>query len=167
MGLFSKKNDKTFLLEPQRISYGASYYSYDDVQHIRFVQGKTDIRLNFLKVDEIKGAYLELTMRSGVVIEIFEQMHLIGFGQDKIETLKNIFDAFVFLSRRTFKSRLSYYTEQVNKRGYFAYSGGKFYPEGKIVMPKGEVVVISDYAIYKSGDFIKIKPKSSGDLWQS
>ena len=166
MGLFSHKQKK-FLLEPTRFIYGDATYSYGDIKHIGFVQSRTDVRMNFIPVDEVNESYLELTLRDGGKVKVAEKMYLIGFSQDKSQILSDLFDAFVFLSKVTFSSRLSYYTDQLQRLGYFVYAEAKFFPHKSIVMPSGERISIGEHEFFMSGYWIRIKPKSTGGFFNA
>lgn len=147
--------------------HGSVFHSYDEIAHLYFLAERTDVRMNFLKVDETNAARLEVELKDGAVLTEFveEKMFLIGLSQNKETEIKNVFELYALLSERTFLSRLQAYEREIQERGYFTYlaaKGAKFFPGRGLVLSDGSEHLFSDYTISRL-PFLLIFNRKFGD----
>lgn len=98
-------------------------FSYDEVVHLSRYAKRTSVGIGLLPTvpvaDKLKiGVYID-----GRSKPIMVKNAGFAFTTGKLK------DAYAYLAKRTFRSRLMPYLEQVHEHGYFDYSGLRFFPD--------------------------------------
>jgi len=88
--------------------------------------------------------------------------------------IDGIVDLYSHLARSTFQDRLSQYLSAAKKRGYFVYSGYKFYPSRKVIALEDREFTLDNTSFMRAYNYIELRPKNYGilqrlkrELWSS
>ena len=110
-----------------------SVYDYTEIQALESVQSTQTI--NFMPMHD---SGFVITLLNGKVLR-----YVASSVFRRTRKVKYLSDAFVFISRKTFKQRLSRYLNEFNHKGYFQYHGYFIYGNGDIKY-KARTVNIAD-----------------------
>lgn len=134
MALFDDSKKKFELLE-RSFFYNGQTYNYDDIRHISYKGIVTDVKLNFMSVDELNEALCVIKLKNGKTIRhnIEEKPYLVGFSQEKKSLIEDLARTYTRLSRESFMSRLAGYQHEFQQHGHFTYPGADIHA-GKIIL---------------------------------
>lgn len=142
------------------------FFRYEEIQHIFFARIHEKQSINFIPVGEADRAHLVLTLRDGQKIgsQIDETGFIIGLNKNKQDEIATITDAYYFLSRRTFSSRLDDYIEQINTKGYFEYDDCKFYPAERRIVFQSRSFPVADTRFLRGPTYVLMERKGNAFL---
>lgn len=162
--MFEKSQYKKFSVEENGFSFKGDFHEFKHIAHIFFTRIHTTQRMNFVKVGEVDSAYLHLTLISGKIIKLsFDEAGIfIGFNSNKQTDLKNLTDLYIFLSEKSFQTRILKYIKNINYKGYFIYDNCYFYPSQKKIVFKNKEFPIESSTFHKYYSCVEMRKKDFG-----
>jgi hypothetical protein len=149
-------------LDADGFNFRGDHYLFSDIAHIRFARMNVTTYMVPVKLGTEGSACLLLELRSGEQIKLVEKP---GWFLTSNQTrLNGIVDLFSYLAQATFKSRLADYLSAAEQRGYFVYSGYKFYPTRKVIASEGREFTSENTDFMQAYNYIELRPKNYGVL---
>jgi len=157
---------KKFRIEGDAIHWKQKVFPIEDIAHLAYERLLTTQKMNLVKVGEAHSSNLTVTMQSGEKISLSfdESTIIVGLSLDKSTDLRNLDEAYLFLSKATFQQRISAYISQISKQGYFHYENFRFYPKDKIVTRGGKEFRLTESDFYRGPGFVEIRKQNPG-IW--
>jgi hypothetical protein len=159
-----KKQYKKFRIENDGLFWENKFYTFLEIKHIFLSRVSTTQKVNFMTVGTAESIAIRLTLSNNkkIVLSFDESGLFIGFNADKKEDIKNTLELYEFIAKKTFTQRLSQYTIQIEKKGYFEYDECRFYPaEAKIIF-REQVFPIETSDFLKQYGYIVLTKKNLG-----
>lgn len=140
--------------------YGGRQFSFDDVIETRIIRSVLQTTTVFVGSDFDHSVSILFVTKNGQQLQVTEQPTWVS--NSKLKTVERIENMFSKISEMSKTSRIKKYTSQIEKFGYFDYSGWRFFTrELKVVhIAKNKEFRLSEVSLLKSYGFISIKPNS-------
>jgi len=107
--------------------YRGVNYDFDEVRGVSRYRQALETKYLMVGSDHTHGISILFEMNSGEKVQLTEQPTWLSSSKpEKVEKIERIFAR---VSEKTFHNRAQKYLEQVNRRGFFEYSGWYFYPD--------------------------------------
>ena len=158
--LFKKKNtleQTSFKLTASGFLYSGVAYAFDDVIDVVRIRQRLETKVLFVGSDYTHEISVRFEMASGEKLQLTEQSTLFSGSKvgnvNKIEYISNV------ICEKSFHNRIMRYIEQVEKRGFYEYSGWHFYPQKREIVDysNNRKYHIDDIKMLKRYGFIEIK----------
>ena len=159
---FKKKNtleQTSFKFTDSGFSYRGVTYAFDDVVDISRFRQQLETKTLFVGSDYTHGISILFEMDSGEQVQLTEQPT--WFSNSKDENVKKIENIFSVVCEKSFQQRVMRYVEQVEKLGFYEYSGWHFHPQKKEIVDysNNHKYHLDNIKILRSYGFIEIKNK--------
>ena len=116
-------------LEVDCLYYKGDPYPFSEIAHLRFARMNLTTYMVPVKIGTEGSAALIIEFTSGEHLKFVEKPG--WFFTSEQQKINGIVELYAHLSQTTFQARLDRYLSFTDQRGYFVYSGYKFFlPEG-------------------------------------
>lgn len=165
MAAFFKKNtleQARFALTAEGFTHAGLNYRFADVVETVVLRSVLETKVLLVGSDYDHSISVIFGMRSGERVQLTEQPTWFGSSKrDKVEAIQEIYDV---VSKKSFEFRADKYVLQLNEKGYFDYSGWRFFPEEhKIVNLESQRAYSTSTAqLMKSYGFIAVASETDG-----
>lgn len=140
--------------------YKGIVYPFTDISHIRFARMEKTTYVVPIKIYAEQSAGLIIELKSGLQIKFVEKPGWIhSTEQKKVDRIASLYAQ---LSQATFQARLSRYLSDANQRGYFIYSGYKFYPDRRVIAKEDKEFSTENTSFMRAYNYIELRPKNYG-----
>jgi len=141
--------------------YKGTYYPFADVVHLGLKRVQKTYYIGGAKESNKLGT--EEASSLGIELNSGEVQQFLGKTNSPKER-EAIDNAYSILSQATFESRVAFYIEGANKRGYFVYSGFKFYPSRQVISLEEREFTLSNTNFLRGYGYIELRSKNEGFL---
>ena len=118
-------------LEADSFRYKGATYPFSEIAHLRFARMNLTTYMVPVKLGTEGSAALIIDLISGEQLKFVEKPG--WFLTSEQQKIDGIVALYVHLSQATFQTRLAKYLSAADQRGYFVYSGYKFFPSRKVI----------------------------------
>ncbi|MBI5076152.1 MAG: hypothetical protein HZB62_13425 [Nitrospirae bacterium] len=136
---------------------------FADIAHLRFVRTKTNIHMGLpiemTKIGSDESVGLMISLKSGEEIKLTEKPGWIF--SSTVENIQGIINIYTELAKVTFNSRLTSYVKGAEIRGYFVYSGHRFFLSRQVIASEDQEFTSENTDFLRSYGYIEFRPKNS------
>jgi hypothetical protein len=159
---FKKNNtleQTSFKLTDSGFLYRGVAFAFDDVVDVSRFRQQLETKTLFVGSDYTHGISVLFEMDSGEKVQLTEQPT--WFSNSKDENINKIENIFGIVCEKSFQNRIMRYVEQVEKRGFYEYSGWHFYPQKREIIDysNNRKYHVDDIKMLRRYGFIEIKNK--------
>ena len=156
--------ENNFRLEGDTICWkeGTSY-ALSSIKHLIYRRVLIEHRVNLTYAGKSRSSDLCIVLDNGQKMKLSIKEGrpiLFVLKASKSEYLEKLNDLYVHLAEKTFEKRISSYIRQIEKQGYFEYTGDRFYPHSKVVHRNTEFSLENTSFYHKPG-YLVLRLKSS------
>ena len=160
------------MLEADSFRYKGATYPLSEIAHLRFARMNLTTYMVPVKLGTEGSAALIIELMSGEQLKFVEKPGwFLTSAQQKID---GIVDLYVHLSQATFQARLAKYLSAADQRGYFVYSGYKFFPTRRVIALEEREFTSENTNFMRAYNYIELRSKNFGllhklkrELWSS
>lgn len=159
-------------IEVDSLRYKGAPYPFSEIAHLRFARMNLTTYMVPVKLGTEGSAALIIEFMSGEQIKFVEKPG--WFLTSEQQKIDGIVDLYIHLSKATFQARLDKYLSAANQRGYFVYSGYKFFPSRRVIAIEGREFTSENTDFMRAYNYIELRPKNFGllhklkrELWSS
>ena len=158
----AKNSVRELVVKENGFVFRGTHYSFDDIDHIRFVRANTNYHMNFVKYGSEESAGMLLIFNSGEKINLIEKPGM--FLNSNKSNIKSIIDFYILCTNSTFENRISKYIKDIKDRGYFSYGEFYFYPISKIIRFEDIEFSAETIDFMRGYGYIELRKKNCGML---
>lgn len=155
--------DQNFRLEDETIFWKGTNYPLSSIKHLiyRRVITKHSVNLVYAGKSSSGEICIVLDDEQKIKLSIKEGRPILFVLKVSMsEALEQLHELYIYLAKKTFEKRISTYIHQIEKQGYFEYTGDKFYPHSKVVHRKTEFS-LENTNFYRKPGYLGLKLKFS------
>ena len=162
---FFKKNtlkQTGFSLNADGFTHSGLSYKFSDVIETLIYRQVFETKVLLVGSDYDHSISIVFVMRSGERIQLTEQPTWLGSSKmDKVEKIQEIYN---IVSEKSFQTRINKYVQQINEKGYYEYTGWRFFPKDqKLVNVETQRAYSTQAAqLLRSYGFIAVSNEADG-----
>lgn len=162
---FKKKNTLEitgFALVDDGFIYCNKKFRFDDVIETRIFRSVLEHKVILVGSEYHHSVSIIIEVKSGEILQVTEQPTWLS--NSKLSSVEHVENLFSVISQRSWDNRVLKYTIHLDDRGYFEYSGWRFYiKQRKIqIIHSNKYYELSSVNLLKSYGFIAVKEKNEG-----